>query len=56
MAVNTDSSSCTGCGICIDTCAVSALSMENDVAKASDECTECGICIDECPTSALSLP
>ncbi len=46
--------SCTGCGLCVKTCPVEALSV-NDSRKAqvSDSCTLCSICVDSCPFSAL---
>ncbi|MCK5130928.1 MAG: electron transfer flavoprotein subunit alpha [Candidatus Sabulitectum sp.] len=48
--------SCTGCGICVKTCPVQALSI-NDMKKAvvSEECTLCSICIDSCPFESLAV-
>jgi NAD-dependent dihydropyrimidine dehydrogenase PreA subunit len=56
MAVNVDTSKCTGSGECIDTCPVEALSLENGKAVVDeDECIDCGACVDACPNGALSL-
>lgn len=55
MAVNINKAKCTGCGDCVDTCPVEALSIENDKTVVNDECIDCGVCIDECPSEALSL-
>ncbi len=48
--------SCTGCGICVKTCPVNALSI-NDVKKAvvSEDCTLCSICVDSCPFESLAV-
>ena len=56
MAVIVDESKCSGCGVCVDTCAVGALALDGDVVKCNDDCIDCGVCVDECPTEALSLP
>jgi ferredoxin len=54
MSVKIDNEKCTGCGVCIDSCPVSALELKDGIAVVSDDCTECGICISECPTEAIS--
>lgn len=48
--------SCTGCGLCVKTCPVQALSV-NDAKRAvvSDDCTLCSICIDSCPFESLAV-
>lgn len=49
-----DKSSCTGCAICVETCAVGAIHMEGNVAVIEqDECTECEACLDVCPEAAI---
>jgi len=51
-----DSNLCSGCGICVDSCPVSAIEMMDSVAKVDPEkCTGCGICVDACPVQAISL-
>ena len=46
---------CIGCQLCVGTCPVSAISM-NDCAKAvidPELCINCGICASNCPVSAI---
>ena len=48
---------CTGCGQCVDSCPVEAISMnDNDIAVVdSDTCVDCGDCVDVCPVDAISM-
>ncbi len=55
MAAKVDRNTCTGCGVCIESCPVEAIGLEDDKAVVNDNCTECGSCVDACPNSALSL-
>lgn len=57
MVVIVDRNLCTGCGQCVDTCPVEALSLGPDdiVVADVDLCVDCGQCIDVCPVEALSL-
>ncbi|MBC7085646.1 MAG: 4Fe-4S binding protein [Methanomethylovorans sp.] len=57
MVVKIDRNLCTGCGQCVDTCPVEALSLDSDnIAIAdADLCVDCGQCVDVCPVEALSL-
>ena len=56
MAVTVDKNTCVGCGACVDSCPVNALSMEGDKVKVDNEtCVNCGACIGNCPVEALSL-
>jgi len=56
MAVTIDKEKCTGCGACVDICAVDALKMEDDKAVVDPEtCIDCGSCVDECPVEAITL-
>jgi len=46
--------SCTGCGLCVKTCPVGALSVNTEKrAVVSQDCTLCSICVDSCPFDAL---
>ncbi|MFH0777306.1 MAG: FAD-binding protein [Candidatus Eisenbacteria bacterium] len=50
-----DEESCTGCGVCVDTCPFGALSLAGDVVAIGDNCNDCGACLSSCPTEALIL-
>ncbi|MCD4716805.1 MAG: 4Fe-4S binding protein [Desulfobacterales bacterium] len=52
----TDADECTGCGECIESCPVDALSMEDDFPEVDqDWCIGCGVCVSKCPTGAAGL-
>lgn len=56
MAAAIDKNKCTGCGECIESCPLDAISMDDDVAVVDeDACSECGACVDVCPVEAISL-
>jgi ferredoxin len=56
MVLRIDRRLCTGCGDCVNVCAVEALSVvDGTLVMQPDECIECAACIDECPFGALSL-
>lgn len=48
---------CTGCGTCVDQCAVSALSMGSDDLPIvdADSCITCFCCQEMCPEKAITL-
>ncbi len=49
-----DKDKCTGCGICINTCPVGAISMKQGKAEVDmEECIRCGKCHDVCPQEAV---
>lgn len=52
-----DSEKCIGCGLCVDHCAVSALSMgsENMPVVDADTCITCFCCQEMCPEKAITL-
>ncbi|TEU00311.1 MAG: 4Fe-4S dicluster domain-containing protein [Candidatus Stahlbacteria bacterium] len=51
-----DSDECTDCGICIERCQVSAISLKDEVAFVNREkCIGCGLCVTGCPTNAAKL-
>ena len=48
--------SCPAHGICVDVCAVNAISVEdNRPIVSSDDCPDCGLCIMNCPNDAIQL-
>ena len=52
-----DAETCTGCGICVDTCQTQAIAMdENAVARVDiSRCIGCGLCEPACPEKARRL-
>ena len=47
---------CSGCGVCVDTCAQKVIELVGDVAEPvnEDDCTGCGDCLEECPMGAIT--
>jgi ferredoxin len=55
MAAIVNKDTCTGCGICVEVCPVTAIKLDA-VAKVDEgTCTDCGACVDECPVTAISM-
>jgi Fe-S-cluster-containing hydrogenase component 2 len=49
-----DKEKCTGCGLCVETCPVDTIHIENDIAEINmDNCIRCGRCHDICPEEAV---
>jgi Fe-S-cluster-containing hydrogenase component 2 len=49
-----DESLCAGCGVCVETCAQGAISLQETAASIDEaRCTSCGRCIDVCLTGAI---
>jgi len=47
---------CDGCGLCINSCPLKAISIENGKAEINEViCKGCGMCIADCPKDALDL-
>lgn len=56
MPAKVDKNSCTGCGACVDTCPVEAISMQDGKAQVdADTCVDCGACVGECPVEAITM-
>jgi predicted Fe-Mo cluster-binding NifX family protein/ferredoxin len=50
-----DAESCTGCGLCAQTCPTNAISVNTVAVVDVGLCTACGQCVAECPQEAISL-
>ena len=49
-----DKNGCTGCGICVETCPVDVIKIEDLVAFIHmTNCIRCGLCHDACPSGAI---
>ena len=46
---------CTGCGLCLDTCHVGAISLDSERAQVDATCKGCGRCVTICPEGAITL-
>ena len=55
MAVKVEKDACTGCGECVTSCPLDAITIQDGKAVVDDTCAECGACIDVCPNKALVL-
>ena len=55
MAAIVDKEKCTGCGTCVDTCPVEAITVEDKAVIDKENCIECGVCVEGCPEEAISL-
>ena len=56
MSIVIDQEKCTGCGECVDSCPLEAISMKDDKAQVDlDTCGGCGACVDVCAVGAISL-
>ncbi|MFX1367842.1 MAG: ATP-binding protein [Promethearchaeota archaeon] len=57
LMITIDEERCTGCGLCVPSCAEGALQIIDEKAKVISEsfCDGLGACLGECPEGALSL-
>jgi NAD-dependent dihydropyrimidine dehydrogenase PreA subunit len=58
LAFFVDEDNCIGCGICVDSCPMKILALEDDICVMTDivKCLECGTCIRDCPQDAITIP
>jgi len=48
--------SCIGCGICVDTCLIDAILLDDLKAQIdSDLCCGCKLCAEKCPTNSINI-
>ena len=55
LRTNVDTAKCDGCGLCVEACFVSAISMAGGKAVINEVCKACGRCISHCPPAAISI-
>jgi ferredoxin len=56
MAAKIDKNTCVGCGECVSSCPLDAISIEGEKAAVDEgTCAECGACVDVCPNKSISL-
>jgi len=46
---------CVGCGTCVETCFVRAISLEDGRAEIGEDCRGCGRCVEACPEHAIEI-
>lgn len=55
-SVAADQNGCIGCGVCLERCQMSALSLKDGIVTANlAHCIGCGLCVAACPAGALRL-
>ena len=55
MPAKVKQEACDGCGSCVDTCPVEAITIEGTAKVNVDECVECGACVDACLNNAVTI-
>jgi ferredoxin len=50
-----DEEKCVGCGVCLYTCPIGAVSLEEVARIDASLCIGCGRCVEKCPQMAISL-
>jgi ferredoxin len=55
ISITVNPEKCNGCGICVERCFVSEMTLVNGIATTSEDCKGCGRCVEVCPEEAVSL-
>ncbi|MBN1828768.1 MAG: 4Fe-4S binding protein [Deltaproteobacteria bacterium] len=57
VTLQLDQAACIGCGMCIEVCPRSVLSIPAGIARIErrDRCIECGACMRNCPVGAVAV-
>lgn len=55
LTVTVDEAACTGCGRCVKSCYVRAISIRSGTAVINEYCRACGRCAGACPTGAITV-
>jgi NAD-dependent dihydropyrimidine dehydrogenase PreA subunit len=54
-----DADLCNGCGICVDTCPIDVIRMDEETNKAvikyAEDCAVCNFCANDCPQHAIYI-
>lgn len=54
-ALRIEHEKCVGCGLCVKSCDILALALENNKAVVNGACVSCGMCVGSCPFGAISM-
>ena len=59
MTVKINSELCDGCGICVNSCTMDVIRMDEKgkkaIVKYPEDCVLCELCALECPTKAITI-
>jgi heterodisulfide reductase subunit A-like polyferredoxin len=50
-----DSTKCTACGMCEESCAIEAVTVEEVAHIDREKCIGCGVCAADCAEEAISM-
>lgn len=57
--IQIDLATCTGCGVCVNSCPVDVIKLDTAIQKAvvayPADCQVCYLCEDDCPERSISL-
>lgn len=55
LQIDIDKEKCQGCGTCMETCYMDAISIENGTAVHAETCRGCGRCAKNCPNGTVTV-